>query len=210
MKQAYFQLSPEKRDLILAAACAEFGAHDFDAASLVRIVAAAGISKGGLYEYIASKEELYVYCMEQTWSALYEFIRAQAARAETPLPDDILERFMNVSQIAIDWYLQNPNLLGLLGRITRLPHDALAAKAQAVFEAHFSEVFAGLDTARLGYPVEQLVDLVKWLLAKTRKDVLRAIEGGSSPEEVRAAYLSEWAFFCSVLAGGIYRPVAPA
>ena len=72
MKQAYFQLSPEKRDLILAAACAEFGAHDFDAASLDRVVAAAGISKGGLYEYIASKEELYVYCMEQTWSALYE------------------------------------------------------------------------------------------------------------------------------------------
>ena len=100
--------------------------------------------------------------------------------------------------------------LGLLVRIARLPRDALAAKAQAVFEAHFSEVFAGLDTARLGYPVEQLVDLVKWLLAKTRKDVLRAIEGGSSPEEVRAAYLSEWAFFCSVLAGGIYRPVAPA
>ena len=41
MKQAYFQLSPEKRDLILAAACAEFGAHDFDAASLDRVVAAA-------------------------------------------------------------------------------------------------------------------------------------------------------------------------
>ena len=75
MKQAYFQLSPEKRDLILAAACAEFGAHDFDAASLDRIVSAAGISKGGLYEYIASKEELYLYCMERTWSALYAFIR---------------------------------------------------------------------------------------------------------------------------------------
>ena len=210
MKQAYFQLPPEKSDGILAAACAEFGAHDFDAASLDRIVAAAGISKGGLYEYIASKEELYVYCMEQTWSALYEFIRTQIARAGKPLPDDILERFMTVSQIAIDWYLHNPNLLGLLVRVARLPRDALAAKAQTAFEAHFSEVFAGLDTARLGYPVEQLVDLIKWLLAKTRKDLLLAIEGGGSPEEVRAAYLSEWAFFCSVLAGGIYRPAAKA
>ena len=210
MKQAYFQLSPEKRDAILAAACAEFGAHDFDAASLDRIVATAGISKGGLYEYIATKEELYVYCMEQTWSALYQFIRTQVASAEKPLPDDILERFMNVSQIAIDWYLQNPNLLGLLVRIARLPRDALAVKAQAVFEAHFSEVFARLDTGRLGYPVEHLIDLIKWLLAKTRKDLLLAIEGGGSPEDVREAYLREWAFFCSVLAGGIYRPSAPA
>ena len=210
MKQAYFQLSPEKRDAILAAACAEFGAHDFDAASLDRIVAAAGISKGGLYEYIASKEELYIYCMEQTWSGLYQFIRTQVARAEKPLPDDILDRFMTVSRIAIDWYLQNPNLLGLLVRIARLPRDALAVKAQVVFEAHFSEVFAGLDSARLGYPVEQLVDLIKWLLAKTRKDLLLAIEGGGSPDEVREAYVSEWAFFCSVLARGIYRPAAPA
>lgn len=210
MKQAYFQLSPEKRDAILAAACAEFGAHDFDAASLDRIVAAAGISKGGLYEYIASKEELYIYCMEQTWSGLYQFIRTQVARADKPLPDDILDRFMTVSRIAIDWYLQNPNLLGLLVRIARLPRDALAVKAQVVFEAHFSEVFAGLDSARLGYPVEQLVDLIKWLLAKTRKDLLLAIEGGGSPDEVREAYLSEWAFFCSVLTRGIYRPAAPA
>jgi AcrR family transcriptional regulator len=210
MKQAYLQLSLEKRDAILAAACAEFGAHDFDAASLDRMVAAAGISKGGLYEYIASKEELYIYCMEQTWSRLYQFIRTQVARAERPLPDDILDRFMTVSRIAIDWYLQNPNLLGLLVRIARLPRDALAAKAQAVFEVHFSEVFAGLDATRLGYPVEQLVDLIKWLLAKTRKDLLLAIEGGGSPDEVREAYVSEWAFFCSVLARGIYRPAAPA
>ena len=55
MKQAFFQLLPEKRDAVLKAALAEFGAHDFAAASLDRIVATACISKGGLYEYIASK-----------------------------------------------------------------------------------------------------------------------------------------------------------
>ena len=206
MKQAFFQLFPEKQKAVLTAALTEFGTHDFDAASLDRVVASAGISKGGLYEYIASKEELYLYCMERTWSALYAFIRDRLARTHEPLPDDILERFMTVSRIAIDWYLQNPDLLGLLVRIARLPRAALAEKAQAVFETHFSEVFAGLDASRLGYPVEQLVDLIKWLLAKTRKDLLLAIEGGSTPEALRAAYLDEWAFFCSVLAGGIYRP----
>ena len=116
---------------------------------------------------------------------------------------------MTVSQIAIEWYLQNPNLLGLLVRIARLPRDALAEKAQAVFETHFSEVFDGLDASRLGYPVEQLVDLIKWLLAKTRKDLLLAIEAVGSPDAVRDAYLREWAFSCSVLASGIYRQPKP-
>ena len=205
MKQVFFQLSSEKRDGILAAALGEFGAHDFDAASLDRIVAAAGISKGGLYEYISSKEELYLYCMEQSWSALYYYIKGRVSRADSPLPADILQRFMTVSQIAIEWYLLNPAMLGLIVRIARLPRDALAGKAQAVFESHFSEVFAGLDTAPLAYPVDQLVDLIQWLLAKTRKDALLAMDAGQSLEEVKRVYLEEWAFFCSVLGKGIYR-----
>ena len=210
MKQVFFQLPSEKRDAVANAAIAEFGAHDFDAASLDRIVAVAGISKGGLYEYISSKDELYLFGMEQTWSSLYRFIKSQASLADAPLPADILERFMSVSKIAIEWYLQNPAMLGLIVRTARLPRAALAAQAQAVFESHFAELFAGLDASRLAYPAENLVELIKWLLAKTRKDLLLAIEGDGSPEDVREAYLREWAFFCSVLAGGIYRPSAPA
>ncbi len=205
MKQVFFQLSPEKRDAVLNAALAEFGAHDFNAASLDRIVAAAGISKGGLYEYISSKEELYLYCMEQSWAALYRHIKGQVALANAPLPTDILDRFMSVSRIAVEWYLLNPAMLGLIVRIARLPRDALAEKAQAVFERHFSEVFAGLDASRLAYPVDQLVDLIKWLLAKTRKDALLAMDAGQSLDEVRRVYLEEWDFFCSVLGKGVYR-----
>ena len=205
MKQAFFQLFPEKQESILKAALAEFGANDFAAASLDRIVTAAGISKGGLYEYISSKEELYLYCMEQSWEALYQHIRNQVLASNAPLPADILQRFNYISQIAIEWYLQYPAMLGLIVRIARVPRDGLAVKAQEVFDKHFSEVFAGLECGHLAYPVEQLIDLLKWLLAKTRKDVLLEIEAGSSPEEVRAAYFREWEFFCSVLGKGIYR-----
>jgi len=205
MKQLFFQLSPEKREAIVSAAIAEFGAHDFDAASLDRIVAAAGISKGGLYEYISSKEDLYIFCMEKTWSSLYRFITEQILLASTPLPSDILARFMTVSRIAIEWYLLNPSMLGLIVRIARLPRDVLAKKAESVFERHFSELFSGLDASRLAYPVEQLVDLIKWLLAKTRKDVLLEIAAGQSPDEVRRIYLEEWEFFCSLLSKGVYR-----
>ena len=96
-------------------------------------------------------------------------------------------------------------MLGLIVRIARLPRDALAEKAQAVFERHFSEVFAGLDASRLAYPVDQLVDLIKWLLAKTRKDALLEIDAGRPLDEVRRVYLAEWSFFCEVLRKGIYR-----
>ncbi len=207
MKPVFFQLASEKRESVLNSALAEFGANDFGAASLDRIVAAAGISKGGLYEYIASKEDLYLYCMEQTWAALYRHIREQVALSGKPLPADILERFMTVSTIAIEWYLAHPVMLGLIVRIARLPRDTLAAKAHAVFERHFAEVFDGLDASRLGYPLARLIELIQWLLAKTRKDVLLDIEAGRTPDEVRRHYLDEWRFFCSVLGEGVYRQV---
>ena len=207
MKQVFFQLPSEKRDAIASAAIAEFGAHDFDAASLDRIVAVAGISKGGLYEYISSKDELYLFCMEQTWSSLYRFIKSQASLADAPLPADILERFISVSKIAIEWYLQSPAMLGLIVRTARLPRASLAAQAQVVFESHFAELFAGLDASRLAYPAENLVELIKWLLAKTRQDALQGILAGTPPETVRAVYLEQWAFFCAVLGKGIYHPV---
>jgi AcrR family transcriptional regulator len=206
MKPVFFQLSPEKREAIVNAALGEFGRHDYAAASLDRIVAAAGISKGGLYEYIATKDELYLYCMELAWSRLYQYIKAQLALANTPLPADILERFMCVSRIAIEWYLQNPVLLELIVRIARLPRDGLAARAEAVFVSHFSEIFSGLAADRLAYPLQQVVELIKWLLVKTRKDVLLEITAGRPADEVRRVYLEEWAFFCSVLGKGVYRP----
>lgn len=203
MKQAFFQLQPEKRDAVLNAALAEFGSNDFAAASLDRIVAAAGISKGGLYEYIASKEELYLHCMEESWASLYRHIDALAKDA--PMPADILERFMSVSRIAIEWYVQHPSMLGLIVRIARLPRDELAAKAHEVFERHFAQVFAGLDASRLAFPLPQLIDLITWLLAKTRKDALLEIDAGRPLDEVRRVYLAEWSFFCAVLSKGIYR-----
>ena len=161
MKQTFAQLPPEKQQTILSAAQAEFGSHDFAAASLDRIVAAAGISKGGLYEYISAKEELYLYCMEQSWTSLYAYIQREIDQSGRDLPADILDRFMAVSRIAIGWYLQNPAMLGLIVRIARLPRDELAEKARTVFVRHFSDVFAGLETEHLAYPGERLVELVQ-------------------------------------------------
>jgi hypothetical protein len=144
--------------------------------------------------------------VEKTWSSLYQYIKEQVSIACKPLPSDILERFMTVSRIAIEWYLRNPHMLGLIVRISRLPRDLLARKAETVFEHHFSELFVDFEASLLAYPVEQLVDLIKWLLAKTRKDVLLEITAGRPLDEVRRIYMEEWAFFCSVLGKGIYRP----
>jgi AcrR family transcriptional regulator len=57
----FHKLPPEHQQDILRAAIEEFAAHGFNAASLNRIIDAAGISKGSMYYYFDGKEDLYAY-----------------------------------------------------------------------------------------------------------------------------------------------------
>ena len=56
----YQKLPEEKRRTILEAAAVEFGKHGFENASLNKIIARAGISKGATYYYFDDKADLYM------------------------------------------------------------------------------------------------------------------------------------------------------
>lgn len=58
-KPTFHNLSAEKRERLVAAAIAEFAAHPFREASLDRVAAAAGVSKGSLYQYFEDKADLH-------------------------------------------------------------------------------------------------------------------------------------------------------
>jgi AcrR family transcriptional regulator len=53
-------LSPEKRRQILAGAAAVFSSDGYEGASVARIAAEAGVSKGTLYNYFESKSEMFI------------------------------------------------------------------------------------------------------------------------------------------------------
>ena len=103
----FHKLPPEHQQGILRAAVEEFAAHGFNAASLNRIIDAAGISKGSMYYYFDGKEDLYAYVArvevgrlfdtagpfpiptartpEAFWSALMDdYLRIMGALASSP------------------------------------------------------------------------------------------------------------------------------
>jgi TetR/AcrR family transcriptional regulator len=63
-KQTFFNLSEEKRELITSLAIEEFAEHDYDLASISRIVAQAKIAKGSFYQYFENKRDLYFYLLD--------------------------------------------------------------------------------------------------------------------------------------------------
>ncbi|PPQ33085.1 TetR/AcrR family transcriptional regulator [Rhodopila globiformis] len=59
-------LSPEKRTQILSGAAAVFAADGYEGASMARIAAVAGVSKGTLYNYFDSKADLFTAYINET------------------------------------------------------------------------------------------------------------------------------------------------
>lgn len=59
MREIFKNISDEKRDLIINSAMKEFTVNSFEKASTNNIIKEAGISKGALYHYFSTKQELY-------------------------------------------------------------------------------------------------------------------------------------------------------
>ena len=114
MKQTFNNLPEPKKNRIIRACIDEFCEKGYEKSSTESIVKRAGISKGGLYEYIDSKKDLYLFIVNYTYEKLYNYLRKRIAAEHSPLPDDILERFRIVSEIAIDFYIDYPEYVKLI------------------------------------------------------------------------------------------------
>jgi AcrR family transcriptional regulator len=186
-----------------AAAVEEFGLFGYERGSTDRIIRKSGISKGGLYEYIESKEDLFLHVVEIAYGALYDFI-AGRLRAEGGPPADLLERVMAASTAALDFYLANPSTVRLIASLATLNDPDARAKAERVFGEHFLKLFGDADFSPVRFPKEQLLELIRWLLVKTRNDFIAALEASEDRQTVSATYLADWEFLLSVLGDGIY------
>lgn len=62
-KQTFLNLPEEKRNAIVNAAIDEFAEYGFESASINRIVANSGISKGSFYQYFEDKRDVFMHLL---------------------------------------------------------------------------------------------------------------------------------------------------
>ena len=65
---------------IFQAALEEFGNYDYHAVTMESICAKHGISKGMMYHYYSSKDELFLLCVQKTFEALKLYIEETVPR----------------------------------------------------------------------------------------------------------------------------------
>lgn len=73
-KKRFDNLDPERQQRLYESAAAEFAVHGFDAASLNRIIADAGMSKSSMYYYFEDKADLFTTVLERSVALLFREI----------------------------------------------------------------------------------------------------------------------------------------
>lgn len=204
MKETFDNLSEKKKQRVIKACIEEFGEYGYDSSSMDGIIKRAGISKGGLYEYVSSKEELFKFIVDYTYTSLYNYLKERVSAEVKVLPSDLLDRLKLVSELAIDFYIDNPEFVQLIVRTSSLANEKIAMDVQDIFEKHFLELFGDADISKLRYSKERILELSMWLLLKTRYDFLKEIKSEVDPAKIKEDYMENWDFFLGTMRSGVY------
>lgn len=113
------RLTDRKREAIVRAAVEEFRTAGYEATSMDRIAAAAGVSKRTVYNHFPSKEELFALMLEQLWESSEASIDV-AYRADQPLDKQLKQlltqklalladqRFIDLARVSMAEIIHSP------------------------------------------------------------------------------------------------------
>jgi len=121
----FLNLPEPKQQDIFRAALSEFSTYGYDLASTNRIVAQAGISKGVLFKYFASKEGLFLYVVDR--SSLSDIHRENVS--DFP---DIFAYLEHMARMEIQAIVDDPEkrlFFFLANRMIREPSHPVYARA---------------------------------------------------------------------------------
>jgi AcrR family transcriptional regulator len=165
--QTFLNLPPDKRAALLSIAMEEFAAHDYQSASISRILAQAGIAKGSLYQYFHDKRDFYHYLVEHASRTLMT-----ALEHDVP-PDPSASLFVVLRwqmSATVRAALQHPREAQLIRRAYGTPgaqDDVLASQAQRGRTAYLTplirqamergEIAADLDPDVVLYAISSLI-----------------------------------------------------
>ena len=134
------KLEPRKQQRILRAAADEFGEHGYRQASLNRILAAAGISKGAFYYYFDDKADLFVSVLHwmdgELIGDLHGLLEGLTAETYWPRIEELAAELMRVAQ-------EHPWVVGVGKALYGMAPEDLEAPTMA---AYLTERKGILDT----------------------------------------------------------------
>lgn len=135
------RLPADRRDAVLAAAEAEFGARGFSGGSLNTICSEAGVSKGSLFQYFADKADLYVYLADLASRRVRSAMEAHIARLDW---EDFASAMDGLAEAWVRYFYDHPLDRALTAAANLEPDLAARTSVRAVVDGHYLAVLRPL------------------------------------------------------------------
>jgi TetR/AcrR family transcriptional regulator len=134
-------LPPDKQERVLDAALAEFAEQGYQAASLNRVVAQAGIAKGSLYQYFPNKEGIFNYIFQH---ALGMVRRTLTSVKEETLEENFFVRLEKSLLAGVRFSREHPRVFSLYLKIQFDKNVPFRDDFLAAVRRYATEYFASL------------------------------------------------------------------
>ncbi len=138
-KETFDKISDEKRDRILTAAIIEFSSKGFNAANINLIAKNAGISIGSIYNYFASKEDLYLTLIDYG----YQILESVISRIDLS-EGDIFDKFEKLLRAAQEYSRKYPEINQIYLDISTEGLSHLSEKLSRKMESISAQYYRGL------------------------------------------------------------------
>ena len=183
--EKFMKLDEDKRNRIVNAAMKEFR-YGFKKASTDIIIKEAGISKGLLFHYFGTKEQLYVFVVRYAT----ELVNSNYFGMMNKGNQDILEVFWQIALLKKDVTDQYPCLYDFLNGIYAHKADAPDIEFAKVFEkeqeAAFEEIYNQCDATLFREDIDyrKAIDIIAWTLDSMIDDEeSKAVSSGGWDDE---------------------------
>lgn len=129
MNQAFINLDPERQRRIIDCCMEEFAANGYAQASTNRMVQAAGISKGLLFHYFGSKQDLYLHLFQLAMAESTEWF----FHGMGDLSPDLMERILHWTKRKLELFREKRTIYRFSLSVIdpRLPTELRLALQQA-------------------------------------------------------------------------------
>lgn len=176
----FSDLAPDKRSRIINVSIAEFSRYGYENSSTNRIIAHSGISKGSLFKYFDSKEELYLYVLDVAASEMISDLVEGAQSLST----DLFKMVVEYSILEFSWYAEHPEKAGLIIRAFSPSDTAISRKVAKKYSGRDDDLFyrllESIDGSPFRYDRQKTMDIVKWFLKGFNEEFLERIQYGEA------------------------------
>lgn len=202
--KVFNNLEENKKEQIFSVCLEEFSQHGYKNASTNRIVKKLGISKGSLFKYFNTKEEIYFYVLDEVVNEIIKRMPEKIA----DMPKEPIARLKKFAEMELDICIEKPNIYMLFksafGKEDELIGKKIAEKYPEQSQKYFYSLLEGINTTNLQWNVMDTINAVKWIIEGLNNEFLAQIGEVDSVFEFKRIYLEKLDTYLRIIETGIY------